>query len=136
VTAYLSRQWIDAARRRVETQADLAAVVGPISMSLLLVVTDRPALDGEAIFIRFENGRLTDVTHGPRTTMETKHGDADFTIWGSYETFSEIHSGRLTEKLAVLSGRVRLKGSMFRALRLLKVVEPLNALLRQEPARY
>lgn len=133
---YLSEKWIDAARRRVEAMPDLAATVGGVSLSLLMVVTDRQDLDGEAIYIEFDEGDLKHVKAGGREEFESRYAQTEFTVWASYDTFAEIHAGRLNEKMAVLSGRVRLKGSMFRALKLLKVVEELNAILRQEPARY
>lgn len=115
---------------------DLAETVGGVSLSLLMVVTDRPGLDGEAIFIEFDEGELKHVKAGDREKFEDRYADTEFTVWAPYNTFAEIHAGRLNEKLAVLSGRVRLKGSMFRALKLLKVVEKLNAILREEPATY
>lgn len=133
---YLSTAWIEAARHRVEAMGDLSEVVGDVSISLLMVVTDRPGLDGEAVYIEFDGGNLKHVKAGPRDEFEGRYRDAEFVIWAGYDTFAEIHAGRLNEKLAVLSGRVRLKGSMFRALKLLKVVETLNAVLRQQPARY
>lgn len=133
---YLSKKWIDAARRRVESIPDLAEVVGGVSLSLLMVVTDRPGLDGEAIYIEFDEGDLKHVKAGGRDAFESRYDETEFTVWASYDTFAEIHAGRLNEKMAVLSGRIHLKGSMFRALKLLKIVEKLNAILRQEPARY
>jgi putative sterol carrier protein len=133
---YLSAAWVERARRRVEEATRDPQLVGPVSLSVLSVVTDRPGLDAEAVYIRFARGHLEEVTHGSRKDFEQRHAEADFRLSATYETFAAIHRGELGERKAVLSGRVRVHGPLLKALRLLKAVEALNAILRLESATY
>lgn len=134
---FLSHSWIEDARERIQGEGRLLKrLLGERSVTLLLLVDDRPGLAGEAIFIEFVQGRLDRVEWGPRRSLEPARGSADFRVHGGYQAFAEVHEGKLSELSAVLSGRLKVKGDWSKAVAFLVAVVELNKVLRQVPARY
>lgn len=137
VPAFLSGEWIERARERVlRERRRLKAIVGDQDLSVLLLVDDRPGLEGEAIYIQFVAGRLDVVAWGHPDVMEQTHPRQDFRVTAAYETYARIHQGRLREAAALLSGKARVRGDFSKALAMIRAVVELNKFLRQVPAHY
>jgi len=71
--------------------------------------------------------------------VETGAGEppqAEFRILGDYETFAKISRAELGAQKALMTGKLKLKGNLARALKLASVSDRLNKVLAKIPAKY
>ncbi len=61
---------------------------------------------------------------------------AEFVITGDYEVFSKISRAEMGSQRALMSGKLKLKGNMVKALKLAAVSDRVNKVLSQVPAEY
>ncbi|MBU2488361.1 MAG: SCP2 sterol-binding domain-containing protein [Proteobacteria bacterium] len=127
---YLSEEW------RAEAERRLKAEITPEKMknmtaSLANVFHNCP--DGNAwwLFFGYENGELA--------RLEVGQGDppaAEFTVSGDYDVFARISRAELGSQRALMTGKLKLKGNMVKALKLASVVDRLNKVLAGIEAEY
>ena len=70
------------------------------------------------------------------TWGEGESPEAEFRIIGSYEVFAAISKGELGSQKALMTGKLRLKGNMAKALRLAPLADRINKVLSTIPAQY
>ncbi|MCK4978261.1 MAG: SCP2 sterol-binding domain-containing protein, partial [Anaerolineales bacterium] len=70
------------------------------------------------------------------SVLENEFPKVEFTISGEYETFAKISRAELGSRAALMSGKLRLKGNMVKALSLSVVVDRLNQVLAKIPTEY
>lgn len=131
---YLSSAWAEVARQLVEESPRFAEITRGVHASLLTLVSPRAPTANEAFLIEFEDGEITNFYSGPRAGLPAV--EPTFTITAEYDTLAQIHKGELGELRALLSGKVKLKGSKLAALRHLKTIEQLNELVRDVPTKF
>ncbi len=128
--AYLSQEWAAEALRRL--QAELT----PEQMKFLTTSMSnlyRNCPDGQArfLFFRCEDGRFTDVTSG-----QGEPPPAEFRITGDYEVFARISRAELKSQRALMTGKLKLKGNMVKALKLASIADRMNKVLSTIPTTY
>ncbi|HOO89391.1 MAG TPA: SCP2 sterol-binding domain-containing protein [Syntrophales bacterium] len=127
---YLSPQWRDEAERRLK--ADLSPErMNHITSSMSNMYRNCPDGKERFLFFKYVDGNLTELLTG-----EGEPPEAQFRITGSYEVFAKISRAELGSQKALMTGKLKLKGNMVKALKLAAVADRLNKVLASIPTEY
>ena len=127
---YLSSEWRDEAEKRLKNELD-PEKMKRISSSMSNIYTNCPDGNDRYLFFGFKDGRLETLSIG-----EGEPPEAEFRITGSYETFARISRTELGSQRALMTGKLKLKGNMVKALKLASIADRLNKVLATIPAAY
>ncbi len=127
--SYLTEEW------RAEAERRLKAELTPESLdrattSLAHVHTDCPGGGTKHLLYRLENGALTELILGDGPAPE-----AEFEISGPYEILAKVGRGEMEVASAVMTGKLKLKGNMLKALKMASIAERVNKVLAGIPAQ-
>ncbi|RPJ00922.1 MAG: sterol-binding protein [Candidatus Aminicenantes bacterium] len=127
---YLTEEW------RAEAEKRLKAELTPermnhITSSMSNVYLDCPGGGTKSLLFRFQDGALTELALG---TGEPPA--AEFLITGSYDVFAQISRAELGAQKALMTGKLKLKGNMIKALKLAAIADRMNKVLAGIPAVY
>jgi len=127
---YMTPEWA----REVEKR--LRAELSPEKMKHLTSSMSNIYLhcpDGKTRYLlfRFEEGTLAELSLG-----EGEPPDAEFRITGDYETFARISRAELGSQRALMSGKLKLKGNMVKALKLASIADRVNKVIAGIQAAY
>jgi putative sterol carrier protein len=128
--AYLSSSWRDEALKRL--QAELTPEkMNNVTTSMSNIYKNCPDGAEHFLFVECKEGKVTRVETG---TGEPPQGE--FRIIGNYETFARISRAELGAQKALMTGKLKLKGNLAKALKLAAVSDRLNKVLAQIPTQY
>ena len=131
---YLSPAWGEEALRLVETDARIRRALGGVEVSLLTIVTGPPKGCYGFLYAAFDADGLKDYRVGfDFASVVRGLGEPTFTISGDYATFAAIQRGEMSERKALLSGRLHLTGGMLNALRHMRELEAITGVLTSIP---
>ena len=127
---YLTEEW------RAEAEKRLKAELTPermnrITSSMSNVYLDCPGGGTKYLLFRFQDGALAELALG---TGEPPA--AEFLITGGYDVFAQISRAELGAQKALMTGKLKLKGNMIKALKLAAIADRLNKVLAGIPAAY
>lgn len=127
---YLSQEWKEEAERMLRSE------LGPekmnhITSSMSNIYLNCPDGKSHFMFFKFVDGQLSEFLVDEGTPPE-----AEFKISGDYEVFAKISRAELGSQVALMSGKLKLKGNMVKALKLAAVADRLNKVLAKIPAQY
>jgi putative sterol carrier protein len=127
---YLSQEWCNEAGRL------LAAEITPekmnrISSSMSNIYRNCPGGKDRFFHVKFVDGVISVISVGEGTPPE-----AEFVITGDYEVFAKISRAELGAQKALMTGKLKLKGNMVKALKLASVVDRLNKVIAKIQAEY
>ena len=120
---YLSEEW------RTEVEARLKVELTPEKMNNLTSsmnnrYQDCPDGTNKYFFVGFKDGKVDKVLTG-----EGDGPEAEFYITGSYDVFAKISRAELGSQKALMSGQLKLKGNMVKALKLASLCDRLNKVI-------
>lgn len=128
--AYLSPAWRDQAEKRL--MAELSPErMNHITSSMSNIYRDCPDGGTRYLYFRFEQGAFAELLVG-----EGEPPPAEFRITGAYETFARISRAELGSQKALMTGKLKLKGNMVKALKLASIADRLNKVLAAIPTAY
>ena len=127
---YLSPQWRDEAEKRLTTELSPERMNHATS-SMANVYKNCPDGRSRFLYFRFEEGRFAEMSVG-----EGEPPQAEFRIIGDYQTFAKITRAELGAQKALMTGKLKLRGNMVKALRLASLADRLNKVLSTIPAEY
>ncbi len=127
---YLSREWRDEAEKRLTSELS-PEKMNFISSSMSNIYLNCPDGKTRYLFFKLEKGKLSEVLVG-----EGEPPQAEFRITGNYEVFAKITRAELGAQKALMTGKLKLKGNMVKALKLASVADRLNKVLSTIPADY
>ena len=127
---YLTEVWRAEAERRLKAELTPERM-NHITSSMSNVYLDCPGGGSKYLLIRFENGALTELGLGAGEPPE-----AEFHITGTYDIFAQISRAELGAQKALMTGKLKLKGNMIKALKLAAIADRLNKVLAGIPASY
>jgi len=90
-----------------------------------------PGGDEKFLFVECKERKVTRVETGTGEPPQ-----AEFRILGNYETFARISDAELGAQKALMTGKLKLKGNLARALKLAAVSDRLNKVLSRIPTQY
>ena len=133
---YLSPAWAEKALRLVETDPRIERALGGLEVSLLTIILHPPKGCYGFIYAPFDGDGLKDYRVGVDfASMAKGLPEPTFTISGEYPVFAAIQRGELTERKALLSGRLHLTGGMIKALKHMRQLEAITDVLTSIPCK-
>ena len=127
---YLSPEWTQEAYRRLHEELS-AEKMKFVTSSMVTLYKNCPDGKDRALFYRFVEGVVDDVS-----VCVGEAPEAEFSITGDYETFAKISRAELGSRAALMSGKLKLRGNMVKALSLSAVVDRMNKVLATIPTTY
>jgi putative sterol carrier protein len=85
-------------------------------------------------YLELQNGKLTDFIVNMGDIFEGK--EPVFTVTGNYGTFKSILKGEMSMTVALLKGRLKLKGSKMKALQIIKPLDGVILSLKEVTDEY
>ena len=128
--AYLGTSWRDEALKRL--QAELPPEkMNNVTTSMSNIYKNCPGGVEKFLFIACKDGKVTSVETGTGEPPQ-----AEFRIIGDYDTFARISRAELGAQKALMTGKVKLKGNLAKALKLASVSDRINKVLARIPTQY
>ena len=127
---YLTPAWREEAEKRLKAELSPERM-NFISSSMSNIYLDCPDGGTRYLFFRFENGEFAELLLG-----EGEPPAAEFRITGKYDVFAKISRAELGSQKALMTGKLKLKGNMVKALKLASIADRLNKVLSTIPATY
>lgn len=120
---YLSEQW------REEVDKALREHLSPEKMNNITSSMNNrylncPGGGSKYFYVSFAGGKVDEVLVG-----EGEGPKAEFYITGDYEIFAQISRAELGSQKALMSGSLKLKGNMVKALKLASLCDRLNKII-------
>ena len=128
--AYLGPSWRDEALKRLQTELP-PEKMNNVTTSMSNIYKNCPGSEEKFLFIECKEGKVTRVETGSGEPPQ-----AEFRIIGDYETFAKISRAELGSQKALMTGKLKLKGNLARALKLAAVADRLNKVLSRIPTQY
>ncbi len=127
---FLSKEWNNLSKELILKKLDPEKDLKNLTTSLLAVIENVPPNESTMNFyLELQNGNLTDFTVNIGDINEGK--EAVFTITGNYGTYKSILKGEISMAVALLKGRLKLKGSKMQALKLIKPLDGVIVSLKE-----
>ena len=127
---YLSPEWAEEVKKRAQEQLTPERMKR-ITSSMLTVNKNCPDGKDRAIYYEIVDGVVTDVS-----LQEGELPQAEFTITADYQLFARISRAETKARAALMSGKMKLKGPLVKALRLSPLVDRLNEVISTIPTEY
>lgn len=127
---YLSAEWRDEAHKRLIEQLP-PDKMNNLTSSMSNIYKDCPDGKTRYLYLNMVKGAFEAVQIG-----EGEPPKAEFLITGKYEVFAKISRAELGSQLALMTGKLSLKGNMVKALKLAKVSDKINKVFAGIDAQY
>jgi len=127
---YISQEWAAEAFHRLRQELT-AEKMKFVTSSMLTLNTKCPDGKDRAVYYHFVDGVVDEVS-----ICESEFPEAEFTISGDYETFARISRAEIGSRSALMSGKLKLRGNMVKALSLAAVVDRMNNVLATIPTEF
>jgi hypothetical protein len=130
----LSEAWAEKALRLIETDKRVARALDGIAISLMTIILHPPKGCYGFLYAAFDADGLADYRVGHDFHAVARGlPEPTFAVSGDYDVFAAIQRGEITERRALLTGKLHLTGSMVQALRHMKALETITAVLGSVP---
>ena len=132
---YLGPAWGRKALQLMKEDPRIQEAVAGVTITVLTRIEGVPDGRYSYLYARFDGNGLADGRMGNEEVELELEGlpAPTFTIVGPYATFAAIQHGALSERKAVLSGRLHIKGSRLLALRYMGALETVTEVLAEIP---
>ncbi|MHB8157863.1 MAG: SCP2 sterol-binding domain-containing protein [Desulfocucumaceae bacterium] len=127
---YLSPEWRDEAEKRLKAELT-PEKMNNITSSMSNVFLNCPGGKDMYLHLSFIGGKLDKCLAGEGALPE-----AEFKISGDYEVFARISRAELSSQLALMTGKLKLKGNMVKALKLAAISDRINKVFSTIPTQY
>ena len=126
---FLSDEWITIGNQYM-LKLDPAKDLKNLTTSMLCVIENVPPTETTMnLYLEFRQGKLTELivnTSNPFTEKEAR-----LVITGLYGTYKDIIQGKMSMSMGLLKNRLKLKGSRFEALKIIKPIDVVIDSLRK-----
>ncbi|MFH1152859.1 MAG: SCP2 sterol-binding domain-containing protein [Pseudomonadota bacterium] len=127
---YLGPDWRDEVEKRLK-QDLTPEKMNFISSSMSNIYTNCPDGQDRYLFFEFMDGVFSRVLTGTGDPPQ-----AEFRITGNYDVFASISRAELGSHKALMTGKLKLKGNMVKALKLASVADRINKVIATVPTDY
>ncbi|HQI02260.1 MAG TPA: SCP2 sterol-binding domain-containing protein [Deltaproteobacteria bacterium] len=128
--AYLSQEWRDEVEKRFKAELSPEKMKF-ITTSVSYIYTGCPDGKDRCLYFKCDNGNFVEVA-----VEEGPPRQAEFVITGSYDLFSKLTQGIISSQRALMSGKLKVKGNMVKALKLASLADRMNKIMSRIPATY
>lgn len=127
---YLSTQWRDAVDKRLKTELT-PEIMNNITSSIVNIHHNCPDGEDKYLYISYIDGVLDKTLVG-----EGEGPQAEFLIIGDYEVYVNMFRSEISAQMALLTGKLKLKGEITKALKLAFIADKINKVLVKIPVDY
>jgi len=127
---YLSPEWAEEVFKRANDKLT-PEKMKHVTSSMLTLNKNCPDGKDRAVYYEIVDGVVKKVS-----VVEGKLPDAEFTITADYQLFAKISRAELKARRALMSGKMKLKGPLVKALRLSPLVDRLNEVIATIPTEF
>jgi putative sterol carrier protein len=127
---YLSQAWGDEVKTRLVKELS-PDKMNNLSSSMTNRYTNCKGGADQYFHVSFENGAVASVQVGVGEGPE-----AEFIIQGDYNVFAQISQATLGAQRALMTGQLKLKGNMVKALKLASLVDRINKIIATIPTEF
>jgi putative sterol carrier protein len=127
---YLSPEWRDEVDRRFRQELTQDKMKN-LTTSVAFIYTNCPDGKTRCLYFKTVDGTITDVAADEDLTRQ-----AEFVITAEYDLFARVTQGTLSSQRALMSGKLKLKGNMVKALKLASLSDRINRIMSQIPTEY
>jgi len=127
---YLSPEWKEAVEAKLKSELS-AEKMNRITSSMSNIYQNCPDGKEHYMFFNYVDGNLEEFLVG-----EGQAPEAEFKISGDYETFAKISRAEMGAQVGLMSGKLKLKGNMIKALKLASIADRLNKVIAKVDAEY
>jgi putative sterol carrier protein len=127
---YLGPEWKEAVEKLLRSELSPERM-NRVTSSMSNIYTNCPDGKKRFMFFKYVDGALDEFKVG-----EGEAPEAEFAITGDYETFAKISRAEMGAQVALMSGKLKLKGNMIKALKLASIVDRLNKVISRVEADY
>ena len=128
--AYLSHEWRDEVEKRLNAEITTDKMKRPHHICGLCVCR----LPGRKRQVPLLQDRKRCVRPGPGGRWRA--AQAEFRVTGPYILFADLSQGKVSSQRALMSGKLKLKGNMVKALKLASLADRINKVLAKIPTQY
>lgn len=133
---YLSEAWAQEVLKLIETDRRIARALDGLEVSILTIILHPPKGCYGFLYAAFDVDGLVDYRTGHDFHAVAKGlPEPTFVISGDYEVFAAVQRRELSERRALLTGKLHLTGSMVKALRYMRVLEAITEVTASIPCR-
>lgn len=119
---------------RIASDPRVKDALAGVHSSILVHFRNTPAERYQYLYARFEDGQVLDGTLGLDGDGKLAAlPEPEFTIEGDYTVFASIQRGEISDRRALLSGKLHLHGPRLKALRLMDAFQGLTDVLAEIP---
>jgi putative sterol carrier protein len=127
---YLSPEWKEAVEVLLKKELS-AEKMNKITSSMSNIYLNCPDGRDRFMFFKYADGNLEQFLVG-----EGEPPEAEFKITGDYDTFAKISRAEMNAQLGLMSGKLKLKGNMVKALKLASIADRINKVIARVEADY
>jgi putative sterol carrier protein len=127
---YLSQEWRDEAERRLKQALD-SEKMNNLNASMTNIYNDCPDGQKHYLYMKMVDGNFDSFISGVGEPPQ-----ADFVLTGSYDVYARISRAELGAQLALMTGKLKLKGNMVRAIKLAKISDRINKIFAEIPTEF
>jgi putative sterol carrier protein len=127
---YLSPEWAEEVKKRANAKLT-PEKMKHVTSSMLTLNQNCPDGKDRAVYYEIVDGVIKNVS-----IVEGKLPDAEFTITADYQLFAKISRAELKARRALMSGKMKLKGPLVKALKLSPLVDRLNEVISTIPTEF
>ena len=127
---YLSPEWAQEVDRRLRNELD-PEKMNNLSSSMNNRYSNCKGGEDQFFFVEFTDGVVSSVQVGTGVGPA-----AEFTISGDYDIFAQISQATLGAQRALMTGQLKLKGNMVKALKLASLVDRINKVVATIPTEF
>jgi putative sterol carrier protein len=127
---YLSDEWAQEVLRRLKSELP-PEKMNNVTTSMSNIYRNCPGGGEKYLYIQCDSGAVTKVEVGTGEPPK-----AEFAITGEYETFAKISRAEMGSQRALMTGKLKLKGNMAKALKLASLADRMNKIISGVPAQY
>lgn len=127
---YLSQEWRNEAEKRLK-EVLTPDKMNNLTSSMSNVYVNCPDGLQHYLFMKIDEGQFS--------VIEVGQGEppvAEFVITGDYQVYAKISRAELGAQLALMTGKLKLKGNMVKALKLAKISDRINKVFATIPSTY
>ena len=127
---YLSTEWKEEAEKRLKRELTSEKLKG-LSSTVANIHLNCPDGKKRFIYSRYEKGELVDFLVGEGDSIK-----AEFVISGEYDTYVGIFKEEISTRDAFSSGKIKFKGNMIKAIKLVPIAAKVNRILGSITTKY
>ncbi len=127
---YLSQEWAEAVLAKIESDPKITAALDGVKISILAIVLGSPEGRYGFLYVAFDGTGLSEYRVGYDYDAVTKGLESpSFVVSGPYEVFASVVRGEISERKALMTGKLHLTGGLLKALRHMGAMEAVTAVL-------